>query len=82
MEEPSIKDTYELQRATLDGEQHPDVLVCNTIRSPTESCTSFQFGHSLSEDDDEHTESKIRAFLEEKVLFSMLISHRGGDSVN
>lgn len=64
VEEPSVDDTCELQ----GNEQHLDGLVGNMIKSPTDSCTSFQFGRSLSEDDDELTESKIRAFLDEKAL--------------
>ncbi|KVI11119.1 Protein kinase, ATP binding site-containing protein [Cynara cardunculus var. scolymus] len=69
VEEPSVDDAYGLQGgATLDNEQHLDGLVGNMIKSPTDSCTSFQFGRSLSEDDDELTESKIRAFLDEKAL--------------
>lgn len=35
---------------------------------------SFPCGSSLSEDDDEVTESKIRAFLDEKVIFFWLES--------
>ena len=35
---------------------------------------SFTCGPSLSEDDDELTESKIRAFLDEKVYFYPLCS--------
>lgn len=35
--------------------------------------SSFPSGNSLPEDDDELTESKIRNFLDEKVLFSFLI---------
>ena len=34
---------------------------------------SFTCGPSLSEEDDELTESKIRAFLDEKVLFLALV---------
>ncbi|XP_071697618.1 mitogen-activated protein kinase kinase kinase ANP1-like isoform X2 [Rutidosis leptorrhynchoides] len=50
MEEPSIDGSYKLQQATLDGEQHSEGHV----------------GHSFSEDDDELTECKIKAFLDEK----------------
>ncbi|KAL8237416.1 hypothetical protein R6Q59_018497 [Mikania micrantha] len=65
MEEPSVDETYELQgQAILDDKQCSDELVS---RSP-DSCTSFQFDRSLSEDDDELTEIKIRAFLDEKAL--------------
>ncbi|KAJ0870739.1 putative mitogen-activated protein kinase kinase kinase STE-STE11 family [Helianthus annuus] len=68
MEEPSVDETYVLKgQATLDGEQRSDELVSNMNISP-DSCTSFQLGRSLSEDYDEHTESKIRAFLDEKAL--------------
>lgn len=35
--------------------------------------SSFNCAPSLSEDDDELTESKIRAFLDEKVLFLALV---------
>ncbi|KAK9054791.1 hypothetical protein SSX86_025870 [Deinandra increscens subsp. villosa] len=68
IEEPSVDETYELQgQQTLDCEQKSDELVSNMISAP-DSCTSFQFGRSLSEDDDELTESKIITFLDEKAL--------------
>ncbi|KAI3676078.1 hypothetical protein L1987_85676 [Smallanthus sonchifolius] len=68
MEEPSVDETCELQgQATLDGEHRSDELVSNMIRFP-DSSTSFHLVRSLSEDDDELTESKIRVFLDEKAL--------------
>nr|XP_043621915.1 mitogen-activated protein kinase kinase kinase ANP1-like [Erigeron canadensis] len=66
VEDPSVNENYELQ--AQDGEQHSDGPVGNMIRSPTDSCTSLQCGHSFSEDDDEQTELKIRAFLDDKAL--------------
>ncbi|KAK1440498.1 hypothetical protein QVD17_06326 [Tagetes erecta] len=68
MEEPSVDETCELQgQAIVDGEQRSDELVPNMIISPNSS-TSLQLVRSLSEDDDELTECKIRAFLDEKAL--------------
>lgn len=54
---------------TLDSDQ-PVNRLAGSSDSPrkVESDFSFQGGPSLSEDDDEVTESKIRAFLDDKVL--------------
>ncbi|PWA81071.1 Protein kinase, ATP binding site-containing protein [Artemisia annua] len=66
MEEPSIDETYGLQkRGILDGKEPSEKSGANVIESPSDS---FQFVPSLSEDDDELTESKIRAFLDDKAL--------------
>ncbi|XP_076930452.1 mitogen-activated protein kinase kinase kinase ANP1-like [Bidens hawaiensis] len=68
MEELSINDAFELQgQTTLDGELQSDEVVSTMIISPG-SCSLFQIARSLSEDEDELTESKIRAFLDEKAL--------------
>ncbi|KAI7745420.1 hypothetical protein M8C21_012916, partial [Ambrosia artemisiifolia] len=68
MEEPSVDETYELKgQATLNDEQRSDELVNNMPISP-DSFTSFQIGRSLSGDYDELTESKIKAFLDEKFV--------------
>lgn len=73
MEEPSIDETYGLKsRGVLDGEEPSDKSGANVIESPSDS---FRFVPSLSEDDDELTESKIRAFLDDKVLFFTVLSH-------
>nr|GEU51728.1 mitogen-activated protein kinase kinase kinase NPK1-like [Tanacetum cinerariifolium] len=64
MEAPSMDETYGLQRrGVLDGEEPSDKSGANMIESPSDS---FQFVPSLSGDDDELTESKIRAFLDDK----------------
>ncbi|KAI3752446.1 hypothetical protein L2E82_24479 [Cichorium intybus] len=69
MEEPSTEETSVLQeQTTLDSVQCFKGVVGNIIQSPSDSCTSFQLARSLSEDDDELTESKIRSFLDEKAL--------------
>ena len=53
----------------MDSDQ-PVNRLAGSSDSPrkVESDFSFQGGPSLSEDDDEVTESKIRAFLDDKVL--------------
>ncbi|KAM7481359.1 hypothetical protein LguiB_005942 [Lonicera macranthoides] len=64
-------ETHELvkRNMTLDSNQ-PVNRLAGSFDSPrkVESNFSFQGGPSLSEDDDEVTESKIRAFLDDKAL--------------
>ncbi|XP_023747618.1 mitogen-activated protein kinase kinase kinase ANP1 [Lactuca sativa] len=69
MEEPSVNESCILkQQGTLDIEQCFEKVVGDVVQSPSDSCTSFQISRSLSEDDDELTESKIRSFLDDKAL--------------
>lgn len=61
------------QRGTnLDtNEQISEPAGCTGVSSEGDKDFSFACGLSLSVDDDELTESKIQAFLDEKVLFSV-----------
>ena len=61
--------TNELERPTTSDDNQPDGKVdcCSTGKRID---FAFHCGQSLSEDDDELTESKIRAFLDEKVFHS------------
>lgn len=55
-------------------EQISQAAGCSGVFGEGDKDFSFPCGPSLSEDDDELTESKIRAFLDEKVLISVKIS--------
>ncbi|KAL4556327.1 hypothetical protein LXL04_038975 [Taraxacum kok-saghyz] len=50
------------------GDEQEEAPLEVMVQSPSDSCTSFQISRSLSEDDDELTESKIRSFLDDKAL--------------
>lgn len=64
-------DTPELEQPsmTLDDDQPVDRLAGSSeLTGKCDNDFSFRCGRSLSEDDDEVTESKIKAFLDEKVV--------------
>lgn len=64
-------DTPELEQPsmTLDHDQPVDRLTGSSeLTGKCDNDFSFQCGRSLSEDDDEVTESKIKAFLDEKAV--------------
>jgi hypothetical protein len=55
-----------------DTKEHiSDVTGCSGVFGEGDKDFSFPYGPSLSENDDELTESKIRSLLDEKVLFSV-----------
>lgn len=64
--------THELEGLTTLDDNQPDSKVgcCSTEKLNNDF--AFHCGQSLSEDDDELTESKIRAFLDEKVFIFFL----------
>lgn len=67
-------ESLEVERNTVDLTSSDKVITDGPeLFDKGENGFSFKCGHSTAEDDEEVTEAKIRAFLDEKVLLILMV---------